>query len=372
MTVMTRATRGVQILEQHSFQTLAARDAGEALDAARRDKPDLVVSDAALAMEGEGLCAAVRRDRVIAKVPILLISSTHGEPPVAASLQAGADDSLVDPVDPQLLVARVRALLTRRTLELQLAEANAELASRSRSRAPAGGGFRPRPGCDADCGRWRAVRRGQPAACALLGLTRDGVDRTQRRPTSSTPTSTSRRNGPSAPREGLGPGKWVSSGRAAARFRAEFAARANIVPGRHLWTLRDVTERKRLEEHMRQAQRLEAVGRLAGGIAHDFNNLLTAILGLRRAADRGAADDDSAARRSPKSQAGERAAALTRQLLAFSRARCCSPTVLDLNEPLVENVRPHAAAADRRAHRARRSRCDGLPPVGPIRASSSR
>ena len=85
---------------------------------------------------------------------------------------------------------------------------------------------------------------------------------------------------------------------------------------------RDVTERKRLEEQLRQSQKMEAVGRLAGGVAHDFNNLLTVILGYADAAAQAAARRTIRCRgdaRGDRASAAERAAALTRQLLAFSR-----------------------------------------------------
>ena len=100
---------------------------------------------------------------------------------------------------------------------------------------------------------------------------------------------------------------------------------------------RDLTERKRLEEELRQAHKMEAVGRLAGGIAHDFNNLLTVIGGysellLRRF------DPGDPARHEAEAimTAANHAAALTRQLLAFSRRQVLQPKVLDLNTVVSE------------------------------------
>jgi two-component system cell cycle sensor histidine kinase/response regulator CckA len=99
---------------------------------------------------------------------------------------------------------------------------------------------------------------------------------------------------------------------------------------------RDVSERRRLEDELRQAQKMEAIGRLAGGVAHDFNNLLTVIDGysdlvLSRA-------DLSDALRRPIQEirkAGERAAQLTSQLLAFGRRRVFLATALDLNNTVL-------------------------------------
>jgi PAS domain S-box-containing protein len=101
---------------------------------------------------------------------------------------------------------------------------------------------------------------------------------------------------------------------------------------------RDVTERINLENQLRQAQKLESVGRLAGGIAHDFNNLLTVINGyadllLNRLKE----VDPLRASVAEIHHAGERAAALTRQLLAFSRAQVVEPKPTNLNSLINEN-----------------------------------
>jgi two-component system cell cycle sensor histidine kinase/response regulator CckA len=94
----------------------------------------------------------------------------------------------------------------------------------------------------------------------------------------------------------------------------------------------DVTERTRLEEQLRQAQRLESVGRLAGGVAHDFNNLLTVINGYAEMLLNGASAGESARQALGQIlQAGERAAGLTGQLLAFSRRQVLQPVVLNVN-----------------------------------------
>jgi len=97
--------------------------------------------------------------------------------------------------------------------------------------------------------------------------------------------------------------------------------------------IRDTTERLALEERLRQSQKMEAVGRLAGGIAHDFNNLLTIILGYSQILGDGiTAGSRLADSNAQIKSAAERAAGITRQLLAFSRKQVLSPRVINLND----------------------------------------
>ena len=102
----------------------------------------------------------------------------------------------------------------------------------------------------------------------------------------------------------------------------------------------DVTERRALEQQLRQAQKMEAVGRLAGGIAHDFNNLLMVISGYSEFLLGQLGDDPTLRGHAQEiANAAGRATSLTRQLLAFSRKQMLAPKIVDLNSVVTENVK---------------------------------
>ena len=144
------------------------------------------------------------------------------------------------------------------------------------------------------------------------------------------------RGGPGSPV----PGTWRHRKKDGTIIDVEITAGKVMFEGRAaaLVLSHDVTERLRLEERLGQAEKMEAIGRLAGGVAHDFNNLLTVISGYTEIL---LADADTPRREQlgEIAHAAEQAAGLTRQLLAFSRRQVLHPRVLDLNE-IVAGMEP--------------------------------
>ncbi len=110
-------------------------------------------------------------------------------------------------------------------------------------------------------------------------------------------------------------------------------AAANVAGSRTIFISLDLSERKRLEEQIRQAQKLEAVGRVVGGVAHEFNNLLSVVLSYTdMVISTLRPDDPLCADMTEIRTAGHHAASLTRQLLSFGRNQVLQPRVLDVNQ----------------------------------------
>jgi PAS domain S-box-containing protein len=114
------------------------------------------------------------------------------------------------------------------------------------------------------------------------------------------------------------------------QITVEYRATANVLPGRHLLVLHDVTERRVMEQRLFQAERLESIGRVTGGVAHDFNNLLNAISGFAALVDEGLPQGDPLHRDVAQiTRAADRATELTSQLLAFSRRQHLEPAIVE-------------------------------------------
>jgi two-component system cell cycle sensor histidine kinase/response regulator CckA len=114
-----------------------------------------------------------------------------------------------------------------------------------------------------------------------------------------------------------------------------FSRTAEGKPQLILGTAQDITEKKRLEEQLHHAQKMESIGTLAGGIAHDFNNLLTAIIGNAQLGLANMADDDPVKDRLIEiEKAGKRAGELTRQLLVFSRRQKIERRLININNTI--------------------------------------
>ena len=120
--------------------------------------------------------------------------------------------------------------------------------------------------------------------------------------------------------------------RAGSSPKGVFIAMSDADPLRLAGTVRDVTERRQIEESLRQTQKLEVIGQLTGGVAHDFNNLLTAVVGNIELAALRTREQPVLRILKSASTAAERGAKLTGQLLAFARKQHLAPRVVTLNE----------------------------------------
>ncbi len=301
----------------------------EALD--RSVSWDLIISDYTLPTFDAPGAVAVARERDL-DVPIIIVSGTIGEETAVASLKAGAKDFIVKHKLARLVPA----------VERELSEAQARQARRATERALQVSRMRFQRLFDSGV---IGIVVGQPsgrvveangAFLTMVGYTHDELLAGELHLGDMTPPEWAHANASAVEqlRERGFSRPWeIEYIRKDGTRVPALVAVASLDGSEYMSISLNLSERKRLEDQVRRAQKMEAIGTLAGGVAHDFNNLLSVILTYTGLLLDGLTDGDPVkADLEEVKKAGERAADLTRQLLAFSRQQMLQPRVLDLNQ----------------------------------------
>jgi PAS domain S-box-containing protein len=345
------------VFRDAGFEVVEAATGSEALRLAE-EKPDLILLDVNLPdIDGFEVCRHIRAHPATNAIPVMHMSGVFVTPEDRThALEDGADVYLTKPVEPRELVAQARALLRTHQAEEKAAAVAREWQA---TFAAINDGV-----CVLDQGGH--VLRCNDAAQRLLQ--RPSAEILGRHCDELLPLTP----GPSEPSvfarmlqtrrhemaELAVDQRWLQI--SADPMLAEDATVTGAV-----YILADVTERKRLEEQLRQSQKMEALGRLASGIAHDFNNLLTAIAGsVSLLLSEPAKDDSERELLVAIDQAAWRAAELTQQLLGFSRRTALRLEPLDVRACIDEVARLLRRTIDPRITLEVRS----TPDLWPIRA----
>ncbi|MEA5447468.1 response regulator [Leptolyngbya sp. CCNP1308] len=367
------------LLQGHGYTVEEARHGAEALTKARQRLPALIISDLLMpVMDGYTLLRQWKADDRLKAIPFMVYTATYTDTKdQRLALDLGADAFVVKPAEPEALMTSITALLAspdpaQASVRLPQIEENtqlkdysetlfrklekkieglqqtnrrlgAEIAQRKRTEAAlrdSEARYRqlfqaitdPLFVYDRETLAYLAVN---DAAVAQYGYSYDEfLTMTIRdvRPPEDVPVLLKMlaQSGTSLEHRGL----WRHQKKNGDIINVEISAYGLTFAGRPacLVQARNLTEQKRLEEQFRQAQKMEAIGRLAGGIAHDFNNLITVIKGYSELLQSRIATDDPASELLGEIyKAGEQAGTLTRQLLAFSRQQVLAPQVFNLN-----------------------------------------
>jgi two-component system cell cycle sensor histidine kinase/response regulator CckA len=292
---------------------------------------DLVISDSSMPQFSAAAALAILQESGL-DVPFIIVSGTIGEEAAVAAMRAGASDfllknnlaRLVPVIERELRDGNVRA--ARRNAEKEL------LAASDRHRVMFEGNPLPMWVFDSKTNEFLVVN---DAAVRHYGYSREEFAAMKLEDIGPAEDVAAMRERLATP--SLDSGVWRHRKKDGSVITVEITARKFVLDGRpaRLVVANDVTERRKLEEQLRQSQKMDAIGRLAGGVAHDFNNILSVILSYSEML-LGDLDAGQPMREDIQEiyDAGKRAADLTRQLLMFSRQQVLEPRVLDLNEVL--------------------------------------
>jgi two-component system, cell cycle sensor histidine kinase and response regulator CckA len=298
-----------RILQVHNFRVAEAANGSEALNKVREVLPDLVLLDVNLPdINGYEVCRRIKADPATARIPVLHLTATYRSGvEMARGLEEGAESYLIEPVDPDVLVATIKSVLRAKRAEedaRKLAiewQTSMDAISDALALLDTAGAIRR-------CNRSFAKLVGREPA-ELAGI----------------PCFHLSPNPPAAEnvfREAISSGRrqqieQLHNGRAL-RITVEPVLDETGGANGAVYILTDNTDTKRLEEQFRESQKFETIGTLAAGVAHDFNNLLTSIMGNASLALAGELTPQLRERLDEVVNASQRAADLTRQLLAYS------------------------------------------------------
>jgi PAS domain S-box-containing protein len=299
-----------RILEMHDFLVKEATSGADALRVARLEQPDLVLLDVNLPdLNGFEVCRRLKMEPSTARIPVVHITASYLSPgDMARGLESGSENYLVEPVEPEVLIATVNSILRAR----RAAESARAMAREWQATFDAisdGVAVVDEAGAIRRCNESMARILGRPSA-ELLAAHVSGLW-----------MQLAAENQPFAR-------AMLSHQRETVEFDYE-GKRLQVVvdpmfddigaPTGAVHIVSDITEKRRLEDQFRESQKFETIGTLAAGVAHDFNNLLTSIMGNASliVSDLPPGSPD-AEKLEDILRSSQRAADLTKQLLAYS------------------------------------------------------
>ncbi len=373
------------LLKGNGFDVVTAANGAEALDLARKSSPDLIITDILMpVMDGFALCRQWKTDARLKKVPFIFYTATYTEPKDEAfALSLGADRFIVKPKRPDEMIATLHELLDdvcagklphpdlpQRFEEEFLRDHNATLLRKLEKKM--GQLERTNKVLEQEIAERKRVQREivyqntllkteqETSLDAILVVDAEGKMLSYNRrfldlwgmPAEIMDTKSDERALETVLDKIVEPDRFLEKvkdlyrnkdqtskdfitlrdGRILDRYSSPVVGEDGRYYGR-VWYFRDITEQRKLEQQLLQAQKMEAIGLLAGGVAHDFNNILTAIIGYGSILQKKIAPDDPLRNSVDQIlESGNRAAQLTSSLLAFSRKQVMYLKPMHLND----------------------------------------